>query len=134
MQRIYFPEISGTQRKSIIEVRQVLSKCLALRREFCALLLRAKGVGRIPLAGCQNDDSFAMTQTRRRKRGRRKRKCVKSSEYVDMRVHVPRKRSNFLVPRRGLDYIRTQQGDNLYHRHFTHSHTYTFTLRYRRAD
>lgn len=37
MQRIYFPEISGTQGKSIIEVRQVLSKYEHFA-EFCSTL------------------------------------------------------------------------------------------------
>lgn len=43
MQRIYFPEISGTQRKSIIEVRQVLSKVRALRRVLSHFGRRALG-------------------------------------------------------------------------------------------
>lgn len=57
MQHIYFPEISGTQRKSIIEVRQVLSKyehfaefCPTLgkgRREDPRLWPRAKAAARI---------------------------------------------------------------------------------------
>jgi len=38
MQRIYFPKISGTQRKSIIEVRQVLSKYEHFA-EFCPTLV-----------------------------------------------------------------------------------------------
>lgn len=40
MQRIYFPEISGTQGKSIIEVRQVLSKYEHFAAEFCPTLGR----------------------------------------------------------------------------------------------
>lgn len=63
MQCIYFPEISGTQRKSIIEVRQVLSKVRALRSEFCSTFGR-RALGRIRASLAPRQGAAAVSSRR----------------------------------------------------------------------
>lgn len=92
MQRVYFPEISGTQRKSIIEAKQVLSKYEHSAEFLSHFAQRASG-GEIPASLARRQDGSFETS-----RG-------EGEEAFD--IFMPRKRSNFLILARTAWVFRT---------------------------
>lgn len=91
IQCIYFPEIFGTQRKSIIEVKQVLSKYFA---EF-SVPLCAKG---------ENPHLWTVAKMVVMKAVQRRRDEERGSAWD---IFTPRKRSNFLILARIAQVFRT---------------------------